>query len=92
MPRKICLALTLALFATAAFEATADESTQQFAALGAPAPAVRAILPADIDALTLASDFAPFMRQDCPEDLRLKALRRLWTLLPRSAIEEQSAI
>lgn len=91
MPRKICLALTLALLTTA-FEAAADESSQQLAALDAPAPADRAVMPADIDTLTLASDFAPFMRQDCPEDLRLKALRRLWPLLPRSAIDEQSAI
>jgi hypothetical protein len=44
----------------------------------------------DINALTLESDFTVFMKSDCPPDLRLKALRKLWTLMPPTPIEENA--
>jgi hypothetical protein len=47
---------------------------------------------ADIDALTLDSDFAPFMHPSCAEEVRLGAMRRLWTLLPTAELAENSAI
>jgi hypothetical protein len=47
---------------------------------------------ASVDELTLESDFTTFMRNDCPEDIRLQAMRRLWTLMPREPFEESSAI
>lgn len=60
----------------------ADATLQRQAALVPPAAAhpAEAI---DIGALTLDSDFTPFMRGDCPEPVRRRALRKLWTLLPQ---------
>jgi hypothetical protein len=47
----------------------------------------------NIDALTLESDFTVFMNQKrCSEELRLKALRKLWTLLPVVVTAENSPI
>jgi hypothetical protein len=46
----------------------------------------------DIGSLTLESDFTPFMTKNCPMGLRLKALRRLWTLMPPVVLEENPAI
>jgi hypothetical protein len=46
----------------------------------------------DIDALTLSSDFTVFMSSDCSPELQLKALRKLWTLLPPTLLEENAAI
>ena len=46
---------------------------------------------ADIESLTWDSDFTTYMTKECPEELRIKALRRLWTLLPRVVLEENPA-
>jgi hypothetical protein len=46
----------------------------------------------DINSLTLDSDFSVFMRPGCPAELRLKALRKLWMLLPPVPIDENAAI
>ena len=46
----------------------------------------------DIDSLTLDSDFSVFMRPSCPAELRLKALRKLWMLLPPVPTDENAAI
>jgi Protein of unknown function (DUF3306) len=63
------------------------------ASLLGPAPQERQV-PEEIDigSLTLESDFAPFMTKNCPPGLRLKALRRLWTLMPPVVLEENPAI
>ena len=46
----------------------------------------------DIEALTLKSDFTVFMnRSRCSEEQRLKALRKLWTLLPVEPVLENLA-
>jgi hypothetical protein len=45
----------------------------------------------DINAMTLKSDFTVFMNGDCPAELRLKALRKLWVLLPPTPIDENAA-
>jgi hypothetical protein len=46
----------------------------------------------NIDALTLKSDFTVFMNQSrCSEEVRLRALRKLWTLLPVEAVLETLA-
>jgi len=42
----------------------------------------------DIDSLTAASDFSPFMRPGVPDDLRTRALRRLWKLDPVYAYQD----
>jgi hypothetical protein len=46
----------------------------------------------DVDRLTLDSDFTIFMRHDCPPELRLRALRKLWTLLPPAPIDDSAPI
>jgi Protein of unknown function (DUF3306) len=70
MSRRIHLS-ALALGLVLAGPAAADPQTNQ------PHP-VAAI---DISALTIKSDFTVFMAKDVPEDVRLRALRRLWTLM-----------
>lgn len=45
----------------------------------------------DVNALTLESDFTAFMTGDCPPDLQIKALRKLWALLPPAPIDENAA-
>jgi hypothetical protein len=42
-------------------------------------------------ALTLQSDFAVFMQPDCPEAVRIEALRQLWRLLPPAELPESMA-
>ena len=44
----------------------------------------------NVDALTLESDFTVFMSGVCPQELQLKALRKLWTLLPPNPINENA--
>ena len=63
----------------------AEPHAQLQAALAAPSAAARSAATLDLDALTLESDFTPFMRRDCPEPLRRRALRKLWNLLPQAA-------
>jgi len=46
---------------------------------------------ADIKSLTWESDFTTYMTKECPEERRINALRRLWTLLPRVVLEESPA-
>ena len=46
----------------------------------------------DIDDLTLDSDFTIFMGPDVPPELRNKALRKLWKLMPQGPVEPNSAI
>jgi Protein of unknown function (DUF3306) len=36
----------------------------------------------DIDSLTWESDYTAFMSEDCPPDIRKRALRRLWSAMP----------
>jgi hypothetical protein len=45
----------------------------------------------DAVALTLQSEFAAFMQSDCPEAVRLEALRQLWRLLPPVVLPENAA-
>ena len=45
----------------------------------------------DTSALTLQSDFAAFMRADCPDAVRIEALRQLWRLLPPVILAENAA-
>jgi hypothetical protein len=45
----------------------------------------------DVAALTLQSDFAAFMQPDCPDTVRIAALRQLWRLLPPVALPESAA-
>ena len=46
---------------------------------------------ADVAALTLDSDFASFMQRDCPDVVRIEALRQLWRLLPPGDLPETTA-
>jgi hypothetical protein len=46
----------------------------------------------DIDSLTIDSDFSVYMGPDCPPAIRSKALQKLWTLLPPTPVEDNSAI
>jgi hypothetical protein len=46
---------------------------------------------ADIESLTWESDFTTYMAKECPEERRIKALRRLWTLMPPVVLEENPA-
>jgi len=51
----------------------------------AQAPPHKAIAPCltrDISTLSLDSDFSAYMEASCPSDVRTKALRRLWQLMP----------
>ena len=44
----------------------------------------------DVDALTVESDFSVFMKPECPHELRLNALKKLWRVLPASQISENT--
>ena len=68
-----------------------DNRLGDVAALGPTAPASARAFP-NIDSLTSESDFTPFMAPDCPEELRQQALRRLWSLMPPTPVQESSAI
>jgi hypothetical protein len=57
------------------------------AAASCEAEAVEAL--PSLDSLTKDSDFAPFLRPGVPEDLKLAALRRLWTSDPVWAAPER---
>ena len=85
-------AAVIVLVTTPAIPAFAqDNRPGEVAALGPTAPAPARAFP-NIDALTSESDFTPFMAPDCPEELRQKALRRLWSLMPPTPVQENSAI
>jgi hypothetical protein len=45
----------------------------------------------DTVALTLQSNFSAFMQRDCPDGVRLEALRQLWRLLPQVVLPENAA-
>jgi hypothetical protein len=68
--------------------ATAQEGPPIEIAKALPVPEKHRAESIDIDALTLDSDFTIFMRRDCPPELRLRALRKLWTLLPQNPVNE----
>lgn len=62
--------------------AAAEPSPQRQAWFSAPARATHPAEAVAIEALTRESDFSVFMRPDCPEPLKRRALRKLWSLLP----------
>jgi hypothetical protein len=46
----------------------------------------------EIHSLSAESDFTVFLQQDCAPDVKLKALRHLWRLLPQAPIAFDSAM
>jgi hypothetical protein len=88
----IAISLAFSAFSAAAQESQAPLGGTELAALSPAVPQSRVPTVADIDALTLDSDFAPFMHPSCAEEVRLGAMRRLWTLLPTAELAENSAI
>lgn len=86
--------LVVAILISAALPAAAQDSRQEnVASLAVPAPQIRqALETVDIDSLTLESDFKVFMTRECAEEIRLKALRRLWSLMPPAALDDNPAI
>jgi Protein of unknown function (DUF3306) len=77
----------------AALPAAAQDARQEIVALSEPAARERpAPWATDPGSLTWESDFTPFMASECPEQLRLTALRRLWNLLPPVVLEQNPAI
>lgn len=83
VPTMLLLAPILMISAGAG--GAAEPHPQPQAALSAPNAAAHSVATLDLETLTLESDFTPFMRRDCPEPLRRRALRKLWSLLPQAA-------
>jgi hypothetical protein len=77
-----------------AFPAAAqDERPHLVASRGEPALQPRRAQEAiDIGSLTWESDFTAFMTQTCPDEVRSKALKRLWSLMPPVVLEENAPI
>lgn len=96
----LIIALLLSGFATASAQDVRQE-TQASLEAGLPQQmrepqtldrGLSTAAPIAIEGLTLGSDFTVFMTKDCPDDVRLRALRRLWTLMPHEPFDENSAI
>ena len=79
---------------TGAFPAAAqDKGPHVLASRSEPALQERRMPEAiDIGSLTWESDFTAFMTEACPEEVRSKALRRLWSLMPPVVLDENPAI
>jgi hypothetical protein len=79
---------------TGAFSAAAqDKPPHVLASRGEPELQERRMPEAiDIGSLTWESDFTAFMTATCPEEVRSKALRRLWSLMPLVVLDENPAI
>lgn len=88
----LIVALLLAQSVTAVTPARGEEALSSLEPRVSARDLNSALATQDLDALTLDSDFTQFMRDDCPDDLRLRALRRLWTLIPGNTVVEDSAI
>ena len=84
----VLVALSGILPIMSAGPAAAQEGPPIEIARALPAPERHRAESIDIDALTLDSDFTIFMRRDCPPELQLRALRKLWTLLPQNPVDE----
>jgi Protein of unknown function (DUF3306) len=74
------LALTVAGSARAGDEAKESVVAQGPAALAKPH--VAPCLTQDVEALTMQSDFSPFLAGDCPSAVKSEALRHLWRMMP----------
>ena len=85
----VVLALTLTLLTVGSASAGADVLQRGGETTGAAPAYYRPCT--DAVALTLQSDFAAFMQPDCPEAVRIEALRQLWRLLPPSELPESTA-
>lgn len=62
-----------------------DEAKDRLVAQGPAAlakPLIAPCLTQSVEAMTLQSDFSPFLADDCPSAVKSKALRRLWRLMP----------
>lgn len=70
--------------ALAPVAAAAEPSPQRQASLSVPARPAHPAESVSVEALTLDSDFSVFLRPDCPEALKRRALRKLWSLLPQA--------
>ena len=81
----------LALALTAAGSASAGADVSHPTEMTGVAPLSGDCGAVDTGALTLQSDFATFMRHDCPDAVRIEALRRLWQLLPAVVLAENAA-
>jgi hypothetical protein len=86
---RTALGIAFAL-AMAATSGLAEEAKEHVASITTTPPLLQDAASIDIDALTLESDFTLFMRRDIDETLRLKALRRLWTLMPHAPVDHAS--
>jgi Protein of unknown function (DUF3306) len=81
----------LALTLTAAGSASAGADVSQRNETTGVSPPALDCGAVDTGALTLQSDFAAFMRHDCPDAVRIEALRQLWRLLPPVVLAENAA-
>jgi hypothetical protein len=77
--------LYLPLFATALVisgAANGDSEAPRKLAQAPPHESIAPCLTRDISTLSAESDFSDYMAATCPSDVRIKALRRLWRLMP----------
>lgn len=77
--------LYLPLFATAlaiSGAANGGDDALKKLAQAPPHDSIAPCLTRDISTLSAQSDFSSYMAANCPSDVRIKALRRLWRLMP----------
>jgi hypothetical protein len=80
--------LYLPLFATALAISSAaygEGEASRKLAQAPPHEPTASCLTHDISTLSLESDFSAYMATNCPSDVRNKALRRLWRLMPAAS-------
>jgi hypothetical protein len=84
--------LYLPLFATAlaiSSAANGDGDAPRKLAQAPPHESIAPCLARDVSTLTLESDFSAYMAASCPSDVRNKALRRLWRLMPTASVPDE---
>ena len=90
MITRLAAVVVLALILLIAGSALAGADMLQRGEMTGSAPA-RYRSCAEAVELTLQTDFAAFMQPDCPDAVRIEALRQLWRLLPPSEPAESAA-
>ena len=87
----VATSCAVGLYALSAGACTAQDRRE--AALGAlQATSSQRPEAVDIAGLTLEFEFTIFLQPNCPEEVRRKALHKLWTLLPPVVLEDNNAI